>query len=96
LIAAGVARGGGERTPSKVAGAGLAPAAAGIEAGWPARGQARETNIGLSPACSGRPWLRVKVAASLTAAHRVANGVSQWITDRARQDGHHWRASPAQ
>ena len=41
----------------------------------------------------GRPWVRVKLAASLDGRTALANGVSQWITSsQARQDGHGWRA----
>jgi diaminohydroxyphosphoribosylaminopyrimidine deaminase/5-amino-6-(5-phosphoribosylamino)uracil reductase len=41
----------------------------------------------------GRPWVRVKVAASLDGRTALANGASQWITgEEARADGHRWRA----
>jgi len=41
----------------------------------------------------GRPWVRMKIAASLDAQSALANGASQWITgERARADGHAWRA----
>ena len=41
----------------------------------------------------GRPWLRLKVAASLDGRTALANGKSQWITGAAaRRDGHAWRA----
>jgi diaminohydroxyphosphoribosylaminopyrimidine deaminase / 5-amino-6-(5-phosphoribosylamino)uracil reductase len=40
-----------------------------------------------------RPWVRVKIAASLDGKTALANGVSQWIGGPdARRDGHHWRA----
>ncbi|MFD1123555.1 bifunctional diaminohydroxyphosphoribosylaminopyrimidine deaminase/5-amino-6-(5-phosphoribosylamino)uracil reductase RibD [Methylophilus flavus] len=40
-----------------------------------------------------RPYVRVKVAASLDGKTALANGVSQWITSpAARRDVHHWRA----
>ena len=40
-----------------------------------------------------RPWVRVKVAASLDGRSAMADGSSQWITSAvARQDGHRWRA----
>ncbi len=43
--------------------------------------QARELNIGfVSRMQRGRPWLRVKIAASLDGRTALANGVSQWIT----------------
>jgi diaminohydroxyphosphoribosylaminopyrimidine deaminase/5-amino-6-(5-phosphoribosylamino)uracil reductase len=41
----------------------------------------------------GRPWLRLKAAASLDGKTALNNGVSQWITGPdARRDGHRWRA----
>ena len=41
----------------------------------------------------GRPWVRVKIAASLDGRTALSSGASQWITgDAARADGHHWRA----
>jgi diaminohydroxyphosphoribosylaminopyrimidine deaminase/5-amino-6-(5-phosphoribosylamino)uracil reductase len=41
----------------------------------------------------GRPWLRVKIAASLDGKTALPNGASQWITGpEARRDGHRWRA----
>ncbi|MDX1705118.1 bifunctional diaminohydroxyphosphoribosylaminopyrimidine deaminase/5-amino-6-(5-phosphoribosylamino)uracil reductase RibD [Pseudidiomarina sp.] len=40
-----------------------------------------------------RPWLRVKLAATLDGRTALANGVSQWITGpAARHDVHRWRA----
>jgi diaminohydroxyphosphoribosylaminopyrimidine deaminase / 5-amino-6-(5-phosphoribosylamino)uracil reductase len=56
--------------------------------------QARELNIGyVSRMVRGRPWMRVKIAASLDGKTALANGVSQWIGGPdARRDGHHWRA----
>jgi len=56
--------------------------------------QARELNIGfVSRMTRGRPWMRVKIAASLDGKTALANGVSQWIGGAdARRDGHHWRA----
>lgn len=40
-----------------------------------------------------RPWVRVKVAASMDGKTALHNGASQWITsEAARKDGHHWRA----
>ena len=56
--------------------------------------EARELNIGfLSRMTRGRPWLRMKIAASLDGRTALANGRSQWITGlEARRDGHHWRA----
>src|SRR5690348_17284369 len=41
----------------------------------------------------GRPWVRLKVAASLDGRTALQNGKSQWITGpEARRDGHRWRA----
>jgi len=98
LIAAGVTRVvAAMRDPNpKVAGAGLERLrAVGIEAfeGLLAE-QARELNVGFVARMErGRPWLRVKVAASLDGRTALANGVSQWITGpQARRDGHGWRA----
>jgi diaminohydroxyphosphoribosylaminopyrimidine deaminase/5-amino-6-(5-phosphoribosylamino)uracil reductase len=56
--------------------------------------EARELNIGfVSRHERGRPWVRVKTAASLDGRIALANGVSQWITSpEARRDGHRWRA----
>ncbi|GAB3291120.1 bifunctional diaminohydroxyphosphoribosylaminopyrimidine deaminase/5-amino-6-(5-phosphoribosylamino)uracil reductase RibD [Pseudidiomarina andamanensis] len=40
-----------------------------------------------------RPWLRVKMAASLDGRTALSNGESQWITSTdARRDVHRWRA----
>jgi diaminohydroxyphosphoribosylaminopyrimidine deaminase/5-amino-6-(5-phosphoribosylamino)uracil reductase len=53
----------------------------------------RELNIGFfSRMQRGRPWVRMKVAASLDGRTALADGTSQWITgDAARIDGHAWR-----
>lgn len=53
----------------------------------------RELNVGFfSRMERGRPWVRMKVAASLDGTTALANGVSQWITSAdARTDGHAWR-----
>ena len=55
---------------------------------------ARELNIGfVSRMTRGRPWVRMKIAATLDGRTALANGASQWITGpQARQDGHRWRA----
>jgi len=56
--------------------------------------EAREMNLGfLSRVERGRPWVRMKVAASLDGKTALHNGLSQWITSGpARDDGHAWRA----
>lgn len=79
-----------------VAGAGLkALSDAGLEtAVGLLESQAQELNIGfVSRMRRGRPWLRMKVAASLDGKTALNNGASQWITgEGARRDGHLWRA----
>lgn len=54
---------------------------------------ARELMPGfLSRMTRGRPWVRMKVAASLDGFTALPNGASQWITgDAARADGQRWR-----
>jgi len=56
--------------------------------------EARELNIGfVSRMTRARPWMRVKIAASLDGKTALKNGVSQWVTGPdARRDGHRWRA----
>lgn len=56
--------------------------------------QARELNIGfISRMTRGRPWVRMKIAATLDGRTALENGRSQWITgEAARRDGHHFRA----
>ena len=56
--------------------------------------EARELNIGfVSRMTRGRPWVRMKLAASLDGRSALADGTSQWITgEAARADGHAWRA----
>ena len=55
---------------------------------------AQELNPGfVSRMTRGRPWVRVKIAASLDGRSAIANGQSRWITGpEARADGHAWRA----
>src|SRR5512134_1086706 len=55
---------------------------------------ARELNIGfVARMTRGRPWVRLKVAATLDAKTALASGESRWITgEEARRDGHRWRA----
>jgi diaminohydroxyphosphoribosylaminopyrimidine deaminase/5-amino-6-(5-phosphoribosylamino)uracil reductase len=56
--------------------------------------EARELNIGfVSRMTRGRPWVRMKCAASLDGRTALANGVSKWITGpAARHDVQYWRA----
>jgi len=56
--------------------------------------QAHEINIGFFQRMqTGKPWVRMKAAASLDGKTALLNGQSQWITSaQARADGHHWRA----
>ncbi len=79
-----------------VAGRGLAQLeAAGIDvASGLLAEQAHELNIGFFQRMRhGRPWVRLKTAASLDGATALENGESQWITSaQARADGHAWRA----
>jgi diaminohydroxyphosphoribosylaminopyrimidine deaminase/5-amino-6-(5-phosphoribosylamino)uracil reductase len=99
LIAAGIARvvvALGDPFP-QVAGEGLRRLrAAGVEVvlaqGELARA-AFELNIGFfSSVQRCRPWVRMKVAASLDGRTALPNGASQWITaEAARRDGHLWR-----
>jgi diaminohydroxyphosphoribosylaminopyrimidine deaminase/5-amino-6-(5-phosphoribosylamino)uracil reductase len=80
----------------KVAGAGFAKlraAGVAVEQGL-IEEEARELNIGFFARMTrGRPWMRMKIAASLDGRTALANGRSQWITgEAARADGHRWRA----
>jgi diaminohydroxyphosphoribosylaminopyrimidine deaminase/5-amino-6-(5-phosphoribosylamino)uracil reductase len=79
-----------------VSGQGLAKlAAAGIETRCGVLADAaREMNIGFfSRMQRGRPWVRLKTAASLDGKTALPDGRSQWITSaEARADGHQWRA----
>ncbi|MBB3214359.1 diaminohydroxyphosphoribosylaminopyrimidine deaminase/5-amino-6-(5-phosphoribosylamino)uracil reductase [Herbaspirillum sp. Sphag1AN] len=56
--------------------------------------EAQEMNIGFFKRMrTGRPWVRLKSAASLDGKTALHNGKSQWITGAAaRDDGHFWRA----
>lgn len=71
----------------------LAAAGIGFEHGL-LGAQARELNLGfLSRVQRGRPWVRLKIAATLDGRSALASGASQWITGpEARRDGHRWRA----
>ena len=63
-------------------------------------GEAKELNIGfISRVTRGRPWVRMKIAATLDGRTALGEGSganagrSQWITGaEARRDGHRWRA----
>lgn len=99
LIDAGMARvvvAAGDPNP-RVNGQGVARLrAAGIVVDFadPAAEQAsRALNIGFFQRMqTGRPWVRMKMAASLDGRSALDNGISQWITGpAARQDGHAWR-----
>ena len=83
----------------QVAGKGLAILrAAGLQAdvapAGPVRDAAQALNIGFfSRVMRQRPWLRMKIAASLDGRTALPDGRSQWITGAAaRADGHRWRA----
>jgi diaminohydroxyphosphoribosylaminopyrimidine deaminase / 5-amino-6-(5-phosphoribosylamino)uracil reductase len=99
LIAAGVAKVvvAIEDPNVQVAGRGIARLrAAGIEVevvGGEWGAASRELNIGFfSRMLRGKPWVRMKVAASLDGRTALADGSSQWITgEAARADGHAWR-----
>jgi diaminohydroxyphosphoribosylaminopyrimidine deaminase / 5-amino-6-(5-phosphoribosylamino)uracil reductase len=56
--------------------------------------EAQELNSGFNSRMTrGRPWMRMKIAASLDGKTALNNGASQWITgEEARRDGHRWRA----
>lgn len=98
LVAAGVARvvvGGVDPNP-QVAGAGLqrlTQAGIVVQSGLMQR-QCEALNPGfLSRWRRARPYVRVKLAASLDGRTALANGHSQWITGaEARRDVQHWRA----
>ncbi len=98
LIAAGVGRvvAAMEDPNPQVAGQGLARLReAGVRADCGLlENEARELNIGfVSRMARGRPWLRLKAAASLDGKTALLNGQSQWITGAdARRDAHAWRA----
>lgn len=101
LIGAGVARvifANGDPNP-EVDGRGIArlrEAGIAVEMGLLAEA-GEELNLGFfSRMRRARPWLRVKVAASLDARTALANGESRWITsEAARADVQQWRAESA-
>ena len=98
LIEAGVARvvAAIEDPYPQVAGSGLARLRrAGIEVACGLlANEAEELNSGFLKRCrSGRPFVRVKLAASLDGRTALASGESQWITSpEARNDVQFWRA----
>ena len=100
LVAAGIARVVVATTDpyDRVAGQGIARLrAAGVVVDLAGPGEvrraARELNIGFfSRVLRRRPWVRLKIAASLDGRTALADGSSQWITgEAARADGHAWR-----
>jgi diaminohydroxyphosphoribosylaminopyrimidine deaminase/5-amino-6-(5-phosphoribosylamino)uracil reductase len=97
LLAAGLARvviGARDPNPQAAHGAArLAAAGIDVETGLLAE-EAEELNIGfVSRMTRGRPWVRLKTAASLDGRTALAGGESQWITgEAARADGHRYRA----
>jgi len=97
LLAAGIARVvAAMRDPNPAAGRGgerLRAAGVAVEFGL-CEDEAHELNLGWTRRISGgRPWVRVKIAASLDGKTALDNGASQWITGaEARADGHRWRA----
>ena len=98
LLAARVARvvfAVGDPNPRVDGGGAARLAAAGIDvASGLLEAQASALNVGfLKRMRSGRPWLRLKSAASLDGRTALASGASRWITgEAARADVHHWRA----
>ena len=97
LIAAGIKRvvvGALDPDP-RVNGKGLAQLkAANIEVDLANDENAQALNLGhRQRMVLARPWVRVKMAASLDGRTAMASGESQWITGpAARQDVQHWRA----
>ena len=102
LIAAGIGRVVAAQTDPNplVAGQGFSRMrAAGIEVDvlpphHPQALESRALNIGFfSRMVRKRPWVRLKIAASIDGKTALLNGVSQWISSpEARADGHAWRA----
>lgn len=102
LIAAGVKRvvaamsdpnpqvGGGGFAALRAAGIEVAVADSGSDIAL----QARRLNLGfISRMLRRRPWLRLKIAATLDGKTALHSGLSRWITgEAARTDGHHLRA----
>jgi diaminohydroxyphosphoribosylaminopyrimidine deaminase/5-amino-6-(5-phosphoribosylamino)uracil reductase len=97
VLAAGIARVvAAMRDPNPTASHGadrLAAAGVAVEVGL-CEADAREVNAGfVSVQTRGRPWVRMKVAASLDGRTALKDGQSRWITgEAARADGHRYRA----
>jgi len=97
LLAAGVARVVAAMPdpflPAAGGAARLAAAGVAFESGLLEQ-EARELNAGwIKRLTHRRPWVRVKIAASLDGRTALESGESQWITGaEARADGHRWRA----
>lgn len=97
LIDAGVARVvAAMADPDPVAAGGadrLRAAGIAVELGLGAEAALEQNRGFVSRVVRGRPWVRVKVAASIDGKTALVNGTSQWITGAAaRADGHAWRA----
>ncbi len=97
LIRGGAARvvGAMEDPDPRVAGRGYqALREAGIQVDAAILPQARALNVGfVKRATNGRPWVRIKLAASLDGRTALATGESRWITSpAARSDVQAWRA----
>lgn len=97
IIAAGIARvvvAMADPNPQAAHGArALRAAGIAVDIG-PMEREARELNCGfVARVTRGRPWVRIKAAASLDGRTALANGRSQWITgEEARAEGHALRA----
>ena len=97
VVAAGIARvvaAMADPNPAAAHGAGrLRAAGIAVDIGL-LEDEARELNIGFASRMTrGRPWVRLKAAASLDGRTALVSGESQWITgEAARADGHRWRA----
>jgi diaminohydroxyphosphoribosylaminopyrimidine deaminase/5-amino-6-(5-phosphoribosylamino)uracil reductase len=98
LVAAGVARvvaAIGDPNPDVDGGGFARLRGAGVEVGCGLLGdEARSLNEGFfSRMRRGRPWVRLKIAASLDGRTALAGGESKWITgEAARKDVQRWRA----
>lgn len=97
IVAAGISRvvaAMADPNPSAAHGAqSLRAAGIAVDVGLMER-EARSLNCGfVSRVTRGRPWVRMKTAASLDGRTALADGASRWITGgEARADGHAFRA----